>query len=260
MIRSLYTAASGMKAQQMNLDVTSNNLANVNTFGFKKFRNEFQDLHYQTLKQAGAQVAQNSLSPEGIQIGMGVTTVATPRYFNQGDFQHTENPFDLAIQGDGFFQIILPDGNFAYTRDGSFQLDQNKQMVTSDGFFIQPNIQIDQNASNVTIGSDGTVSQTVNGLTNQIGQIVLNKFVNPAGLESIGKNLYRETLASGPVIQDTPGLNGMGSMAQGMLEMSNVRVADEMIRMIVSIRAYEANSKAIQTSDEMLQIASNVKR
>ncbi len=261
MIRALYTAASGMKAQQTNLDITSNNLANVNTSGFKAFRAEFEDLHYQVLRQPGAQVASNIISPEGTLIGMGSTVVGTPRFFGQGDFQLTENPYDLAIQGDGFFRIQHPNGSQAYTRDGSFKLDANGNLVTSNGYLVDPNISVDPNASNITVGSDGTVSQTVNGTTTTVGQIQLTRFVNPVGLESIGKNLYRQTPASGQEVSGVAGTDpGFGTIAQGMLEMSNVRVADEMIRMIVSMRAYEANSKAIQTADEMLQVANNAKR
>lgn len=261
MMRALYTAASGMKAQQMNLDITSNNLANVNTSGFKAFRAEFQDLHYQTLRQPGAQITANVTSPEGTQIGMGTLVAGTPRSFVQGDFQLTENPMDLAIQGDGFFRIIMPDGSFAYTRDGSFKLDSNGTIVTKDGFNLDPSISVDQNASNVSIGSDGTVSQTVNGNTTVAGQIQLVRFVNPVGLETIGRNLYRATPAAGTEIVGVAGTDaGFGTIAQGILEHSNVRVADEMIRMIVSMRAYEANSKAIQTADEMLQVANNSKR
>jgi len=261
MMRALYTAASGMKAQQLNLDVTSNNLANVNTTGFKAFRAEFQDLHYQMLRQPGAQVTSNITSPEGTQIGMGSTVVGTPRFFAQGDFQHTENPFDLAIQGDGFFRINMPDGSLAYTRDGSFKIDVNGNLTTSDGFPVDPNITIDPSASNVTIGSDGTVSQTANNSTTVVGQIQLVRFVNPVGLETAGKNLYKSSPASGAEITGVAGTDsGFGTIAQGILEMSNVRVADEMIRMIVSMRAYEANSKAIQTADEMLQVANNSKR
>lgn len=260
-MRALYTAAAGMKAQQLNLDVTSNNLANVNTAGFKSFRTEFQDLHYQMLKQPGAQVAANTLSPEGTQIGMGTIVVGTPRFFNQGDFQHTENPYDLAVQGQGFFRIQMADGTLAYTRDGSFKVDVNNNLVTADGFLMDPNIQVDPNATNTTIGSDGTVSVTVGGITNVVGQIQMARFINPVGLESLGRNLYRETPASGAAIQGIAGQDpGFGIISQGMLEMSNVRVADEMIKMIVSMRAYEANSKAIQTSDEMLQVANNTKR
>ncbi len=261
MMRALYTAASGMKAQQLNLDVTSNNLANVNTSGFKTFRAEFQDLHYQMLRQPGSQTTTNTIAPEGTQIGMGSTVVGTPRFFVQGDFQLTENPFDLAIQGDGFFRIAQPDGTYAYTRDGAFKVDANGQLVNKEGFLVDPNITVDPSASNVTIGSDGTVTQTVNGNTTVAGQIQLVRFVNPVGLETIGRNLYRATPAAGTEIVGVAGTDaGFGSISQGMLEQSNVRVADEMIRMIVSMRAYEANSKAIQTADEMLQIANNSKR
>lgn len=261
MMRALYTAASGMKAQQLNLDVTSNNLANVNTSGFKSFRAEFQDLHYQMLRQPGAQVAQNVISPEGTEIGMGAAVTGTPRFFGQGDFQLTENPYDLAIQGDGFFKITMPDGTSAYTRDGSFKVDANGAMVTKEGYQLDPAINIDQSASNVTVGSDGTVSQTVGGNTTVAGQIQLVRFVNPVGLETIGRNLYRATPAAGTEVTGVAGTDaGFGTISQGMLEQSNVKVADEMIRMIVSMRAYEANSKAIQTADEMLQVANNSKR
>ncbi|MGV3523688.1 MAG: flagellar basal-body rod protein FlgG [Candidatus Sericytochromatia bacterium] len=261
MMRALFTAASGMKAQQLNLDVTSNNLANVNTTGFKAFRTEFQDLHYQMLRQPGSQVTTSITSPEGIEIGMGTNVVGTPRAFGQGDFQLTENPYDLAIQGNGFFRVTMPDGSLAYTRDGSFKVNANGSLVTANGYFLDPAITIDQNASNVTIGNDGSVSQTTNGLTTVVGQIQLVRFINPVGLETLGGNLFRATPASGTEIVGVAGTDpGFGTLAQGMLEMSNVRVADEMIRMIVSMRAYEANSKAIQTADEMLQIANNSKR
>lgn len=261
MMRALYTAASGMKAQQLNLDVTSNNLANVNTAGFKSFRAEFQDLHYQMLRQPGSTSSGNITAPEGTEIGMGASVTGTPRFFGQGDFQLTENPYDLAIQGDGFFRITMPDGTPAYTRDGSFKLDANGALVTKEGFQLDPAITIDQSASSVTVGSDGTVSQTVGGNTTVAGQIQLIRFVNPVGLETIGRNLYRATPAAGQEITGVGGQDpGFGTISQGMLEGSNVRVADEMIRMIVSMRAYEANSKAIQTADEMLQVANNSKR
>lgn len=261
MMRALYTAASGMKAQQLNLDVTSNNLANVNTSGFKTFRAEFQDLHYQMLRQPGSAVTSNITSPEGTQIGMGSTVVGTPRFFTQGDFQLTENPYDLAIQGDGFFRLTMPDGTQAYTRDGAFKIDANGQLVNKEGFALDPSITIDPSASNVSVGADGTVSQTVGGNTTTAGQIQICRFINPVGLETLGRNLYRATPAAGQEIVGVAGTDaGFGSISQGMLEQSNVRVADEMIRMIVSMRAYEANSKAIQTADEMLQIANNSKR
>jgi flagellar basal-body rod protein FlgG len=238
MMRALYTAASGMKAQQLNLDITSNNLANVNTSGFKSFRAEFQDLHYQMLRQPGSQITANVTSPEGTQIGMGTNVAGTPRSFTQGDFQLTENPLDLAIQGDGFFRIALPDGTLAYTRDGSFKMNANGALVTKDGYSLDPGITIDQNASNITIGNDGTVSQTVSGTTSIAGQIQLVRFINPVGLEAIGRNLYRSTPASGADITGVAGTDaGFGSISQGILEQSNVRVADEMIRMIVSMRA-----------------------
>ncbi|HEY9843936.1 MAG TPA: flagellar basal-body rod protein FlgG, partial [Candidatus Obscuribacterales bacterium] len=215
----------------------------------------------QMLRQPGTQVSQNVISPEGTQIGMGTTVMGTPRFFGQGDFQLTENPYDLAIQGDGFFRISMPDGSTAYTRDGSFKIDANGALVTKQGHAVDPSITIDQTASNVTIGADGTVSQTVAGNTTIAGQIQLARFVNPVGLETLGGNLFRASPASGPEIVGIANSDaGFGSISQGILEQSNVKVADEMIRMIVSMRAYEANSKAIQTADEMLQIANNSKR
>lgn len=261
MMRSLWSAASGMKAQQTHLDITSNNLANVNTFGFKKFRAEFQDLHYQTLKQAGIQTAGGgSMTPEPIQVGMGTRVAATQRFFSQGDFVHTDHPYDLVIEGQGFFRVTLPDNSQAYTRDGAFKVDGQGQIVTADGYLLDPQVIISPDATNVTIGADGQVFQTVNGDQQQVAQITLTRFVNPAGLDSIGKNLFRETLASGGAVVGVPGQQGFGSIGQGILERSNVNVAEEMVNMIVAMRAYESSSKAIQTSDEMLQIANNARR
>ena len=260
MMRALWSAASGMRAQQTNLDTVSNNLANVNTTGYKKFRAEFQDLHYQTLKVAGTPGAVGYSAPVGEQVGMGTQVVATQRFFSQGDFQNTSNPYDLTIQGNGFFRIQMPDNTVAYTRDGSFKIDSNGQMVTADGNQLDPSIVVAPDATNVTISADGTVTQTVNGQQQQVGQITLANFINPAGMESVGKNLYRATLASGQEVVGNPGQQGIGTIAQGMLERSNVDVAEEMVNMIVAMRAYESNSKAIQTSDEMLQIANNARR
>jgi len=260
MMRALWSAASGMRAQQTNLDVTSNNLANVNTTGFKKFRAEFQDLHYQTLKVAGTPGAVGFTAPEGIQVGMGTRVAATQRFFSQGDFMNTDHPYDLTIEGAGFFRIQLPDNTFAYTRDGSFKLDANGQVVTADGNLLDPNVVVSPEATNVTIGADGTVTQTVNGAQQQVAQITLARFVNPAGMESIGKNLFRATLASGQEVVGVPGQQGLGQIGQGVLERSNVNIAEEMVNMIVAMRAYESSSKAIQTSDEMLQIANNSRR
>ena len=260
MMRALWSAASGMRAQQTNLDVTSNNLANVNTTGFKKFRAEFQDLHYQTLKVAGSPTGVGFAAPEGIQVGMGTRVAATQRFFSQGDFMHTDHPYDLTIEGNGFFRIALPDNTFAYTRDGSFKIDSNGQMTTADGNLLDPNIVISPEATNVTLAADGNVTQTLNGAQQQVGQITLARFINPAGMESVGKNLFRATLASGQEVVGVPGQQGLGQIGQGVLERSNVNVAEEMVNMIVAMRAYESSSKAIQTSDEMLQIANNARR
>jgi flagellar basal-body rod protein FlgG len=260
MMRALWAAASGMRAQQTNLDVTSNNLANVNTTGFKKFRAEFQDLHYQTLKVAGTPGAVGFNVPEGIQVGMGTRVAATQRFFSQGDFVHTDHPYDLTVEGTGFFRIQMPDTTFAYTRDGSFKVDQNGQIVTADGYLLDPNIILAPDATNVTVGQDGMVTQTVQGQQQQVGQITLARFINPAGMESVGRNLFRPTLASGQEVVGIPGQQGLGLIGQGVLERSNVNVAEEMVNMIVAMRAYESSSKAIQTSDEMLQIANNARR
>ena len=260
MIRALWSAASGMKAQQMNLDITSNNLANVNTTGFKKARAEFQDLYYQTLKQAGAPVATGVTQPEGLQIGMGVQTVATNRFFSQGDFQQTENTFDLVIKGQGFFRVQLPDGTEGYTRSGNFSLNANGQITTPEGYLLDPGFTINPDSTNVTITEDGRITQRVNNATEDVGQITLYKFINPAGLDAIGRNIWKETPASGNAVNGIAGLNGLGQIGQGVLEMSNVKVADEMVNMIVAMRAYEANSKAITTSDEMLQVANGLRR
>ncbi len=250
-----------MEAQQLNIDVISNNLANVNTTGFKKSRVDFQDLLYQTLRPAGTTEAQGSQVPTGIQVGLGTRYSATEKVFSQGDFQQTGNELNLVIEGDGFFQVLLPDGSIAYTRDGSFKKDADGRMVTSDGFAIEPQITIPPEAKTVAIGSDGTVTATLPGQAPQvIGQIQIAKFSNPAGLENLGRNLYAVTKSSGDPITDTPGLNGLGTLQSGMIEMSNVKVVEEMVNMIIAQRAYEINAKAIQTSDEMLNIANNLRR
>ncbi len=263
MMRALWTAATGMITQQKNMDVISNNLANVNTTGYKKQRAEFQDLIYQTLREPGAPSAPDSTYPVSIQMGHGARLSATTRLFAQGNYQATGNPTDLVIDGDGFFQIQMPDGTIAYTRDGSFKLDQNRQIVTSDGYPLIPNVVIPENApsDSITIGSDGTVSATpAGGDTEQLAQITIARFVNPAGLLAKGKNLFVQTSASGDPIVGNPGEDGAGSITQGYLEMSNVQVAEEMVNMIVAQRAYESNAKAITTSDSMLEIANNLKR
>jgi len=255
MIRSLHIAKTGLEAQQTNLDVISNNLANVSTNGFKKSRAVFEDLLYQNVRQPGAQSSQQTQLPSGLQIGTGVRTVATERIHSQGNPQQTGNAKDVMINGDGFFQVLLPDGTQAYTRDGSFQTDNNGQLVTASGYVIQPPITVPNNAVSVTVGRDGTVSVTTAGTTatTQIGSLQVSNFINPAGLESRGENLYVETSASGAAQANTPGTNGSGYLMQGFVETSNVNVVEEMVNMIETQRAYEINSKAITTSDQMLQ-------
>ncbi|MBI2265179.1 MAG: flagellar basal-body rod protein FlgG [Armatimonadetes bacterium] len=233
MMRALFSAASGMMAQQLNIDTISNNLANVNTVGFKKVRVDFQDILYQTLKAAGAPVAPGVQNPTGLQVGLGVRPASTQRIFLQGDFQKTDNPLDVVIEGQGFFQISMPDGSIAYTRDGSFKRDSQGRLVTSDGFFVSPELAIPQDAVTISIGQDGTVSVTTQGQAapQVLGQITLARFINPGGLESKGKNLFVETAASGPPIVGTPGTGGMGSLAQGFLESSNVQIVEELARL-----------------------------
>jgi len=255
MIRSLWIAKTGLDAQQTQMDVIANNLANVSTSGFKRSRAVFEDLLYQTLRQPGAQSSQQTQLPTGLQVGTGVRTVATERIFTQGNLQQTSNSKDLAIQGEGFFQVLLPDGTTAYTRDGSFQVDSQGQLVTSSGFAIQPAMTIPADTLSITVGRDGTVSVTQPGSTApvQVGALQLATFVNSAGLQSMGENLYTETAASGTANTNTPGSNGAGLISQGYVETSNVNVAEELVNMIQTQRAYEINSKAITTSDQMLQ-------
>ena len=254
MIRSLWISKTGLDAQQTQLDVISNNLANVSTNGFKRSRAVFEDLLYQTVRQPGAQSSQQTQLPSGLQIGTGVRPVATERIFTQGNVNQTNNDKDLAIQGNGFFQILQPDGTTAYTRDGSFQTDSQGQMVTSSGYTLQPLITIPLNTTKLTVGRDGTVSimQAGSTATTQIGTIQVATFINPAGLESRGENLYVETAASGTPNPNTPGTNGAGALWQGYVETSNVNVVEELVNMIQTQRAYEINSKAITTSDQML--------
>ncbi|GHE21079.1 flagellar basal-body rod protein FlgG [Halomonas urumqiensis] len=254
MIKSLWTAKTGLESQQVKLDVISNNLANVSTNGFKRSRAVFEDLLYQNLRQPGAQNDVQNRLPSGMQVGTGVRPVATERLHNQGGLENTENSRDLAINGQGFFQVLMPDGATAYTRDGSFQLDENGQMVTANGYPLEPAIILPPNALSVSIGEDGIVSVTQPGTTQtqQVGQITVSTFVNPTGLESIGGNLYMETTSSGPRNEAMPGMNGAGRLFQGFVETSNVNVVEEMVSMIQTQRAYEINSKAVQTSDEML--------
>ncbi|MTD37461.1 flagellar basal-body rod protein FlgG [Erwinia sp. CPCC 100877] len=255
MIRSLWISKTGLEAQQTNMDVISNNLANVSTNGFKRQRAVFEDLLYQTMRQPGAQSSEQTTIPSGLQLGTGVRPVATERIHSQGSLTQTNNSKDVAIDGQGFLQVLMPDGTTAYTRDGSFQIDQNGQLVTSSGYQIQPAITVPQDAQTITIGKDGIVSVTIAGQTNpqQVGQLTLATFINDSGLESLGENLYRETQASGAPNENTPGLNGAGSLIQGYVETSNVNVAEELVNMIQTQRAYEINSKAVSTSDQMLQ-------
>jgi flagellar basal-body rod protein FlgG len=260
MIRSLWIAKTGLEAQQTQMDVVSNNLANVSTNGFKKSRAVFEDLLYQNIRQPGAQSSQQTQLPSGLQIGTGVRSVATERLHTQGNLQATGNDKDLAISGSGFFQVLQPDGTTGYTRDGSFQVDAQGQMVTSNGFPVQPAITIPANALSVTVANDGTVSVTQPGTAaaTQVGQLQLATFMNPAGLESKGGNMYAETAASGTPNANSPGTNGTGTLAQGFVETSNVNVVEEMVNMIQTQRAYELNSKAITTSDQMLQKLANL--
>ena len=255
MIRSLWIAKTGLDAQQTQLDVISNNLANVSTNGFKGSRAVFEDLLYQNLRQAGSQSSQTTTVPTGLQIGTGVRPVATSRIFTQGSLQKTDNNLDLAINGQGFLQVQMPDGTVGYTRDGSLHRDANGVVVTSNGYPLQPSITIPANALSISIGTDGTFGVTVPGsaAVQTLGNIQLANFVNPAGLQSNGQNLYSETAASGTPQTSTPGTNGTGVLNQGYVEASNVNIVEEMVSMIQTQRAYEINSKAIQTSDQMLQ-------
>lgn len=255
MISSLWIAKTGLDAQQTNMDVIANNLANVSTNGFKRQRAVFEDLLYQTIRQPGAQSSEQTTLPSGLQIGTGVRPVATERLHSQGNLSQTNNSKDVAIKGQGFFQVMLPDGTSAYTRDGSFQVDQNGQLVTAGGFQVQPAITIPANALSITIGRDGVVSVTQQGQAApvQVGQLNLTTFMNDTGLESIGENLYIETQSSGAPNESTPGLNGAGLLYQGYVETSNVNVAEELVNMIQVQRAYEINSKAVSTTDQMLQ-------
>lgn len=254
MISSLWIAKTGLDAQQTNMDVIANNLANVSTNGFKRQRAVFEDLMYQTMRQPGAQSSDQTTLPSGLQIGTGTRPVATERLHNQGNLSQTDSSKDVAINGQGFFSVLMPDGTTAYTRDGSFQTDQNGQLVTNAGFPVQPAITIPANSLSMTVSRDGVVSVTQQGQTNpvQVGQLTLSTFVNDAGLESMGENLYQETQASGAPTESNPGNNGAGTLYQGYVETSNVNVAEELVSMIQTQRAYEINSKAVSTSDQML--------
>lgn len=262
MIRAMWTAASGMAAQQLNMDVIAHNLANVNTIGFKRSRADFQDLLYQTLRTPGAQASTATQVPTGIQVGTGVRAVAVQKVFSTGSLQQSLNELDVAIEGDGFFQVSRPDGTIAYTRAGAFKKNSTGGVVTSDGDPILPNITIPANTKKLTIGSDGTVSVLAAGstVTTQVGAIELARFDNPSGLEALGSNLFLPTSSSGDPVTGAPGTPGFGTLAQGFLESSNVNIAEEMVNMIIGQRNYEINSKAVQTADEMLQTANGVKR
>lgn len=255
MLRSLHIARTGLDVQQTQLDVISNNLANVSTTGFKKARAVFEDLLYQVIRQPGAQSSQQTQLPSGFQVGVGARTVATERIHNQGSLQQTDNALDVAINGRGFFQILMPDGTTAYTRDGSFQVDSQGTLVTASGYQVQPNITLPPDTLVVAIARDGTVSvtQSGNATPTVLGQLQLASFVNPTGLYSMGENLFGETAASGAPQVSNPGENGTGVLNQSFIETSNVNVAEELVNMIVAQRAYELNSRAITVSDQMLQ-------
>ena len=255
MMRSLWISKTGMEAQQLQLDTISHNLANVSTNGYKRSHAVFEDLMYQNLRQAGAASSEQTALPTGLRVGLGTRAVATARNLSQGNLQQSSNPLDVAIRGNGLFEIQMPDGTTGYTRDGSFQVDAQGQLVTNNGYVLQPGIVVPAQAQSVTIGGDGTVTVTLPGQSGAqtIGQIQLANFANPAGLDPKGQNLFAETSASGTPTSGAPQSNGMGSLAQGFVETSNVNVVEELVSMIQTQRAYELNSKAIQTSDQMLQ-------
>jgi flagellar basal-body rod protein FlgG len=264
MMRSLWTAASGMTGQQFNIDTISNNLANVNTTGFKEMRADFEDLLYQTQKLAGTPATEATVVPTGVQVGHGVKPAATQQIFTQGALQATGNPADMAIEGEGFFRVVQYDGTYGYTRDGAFKIDSNGQLVTSDGYKLTPEVILPEGFVNesLNISQDGRITVKVAGSDDpvEVGQLEVYRFVNPAGLQAIGQNLLKVTNASGDAIAGRPGFDGMGKVLQKYLEMSNVSVVKEMVNMIVAQRAYELNSRAIQTSDSMLATATSLKR
>jgi flagellar basal-body rod protein FlgG len=262
MQRALWSAATGMHAQQLQVDTIAHNLANVNTNGFKRSRAEFQDLLYQTVVAPGSRSSSTSRHVGGIQLGLGSKTGAVRKLFGQGDIKATENPLDIVIEGAGFFKVQLPDGNLAYSRDGSFPANGDGQLVTSEGFLLDPPITLPPDTIGVTIGRDGTVSVLQPGQTtaNEVGQIELANFVNPTGLLSLGGNVYQPTDASGDPQDGTPGLDGLGSVLQGFLESSNVTIVTELVNMIAAQRAYELNSKAIKAADDMMQLVNNIIR
>jgi flagellar basal-body rod protein FlgG len=264
MMRSLWTAASGMIGQQFSIDTIANNLSNVNTTGFKQNRKDFEDLLYHTIRVAGTPATEETLVPVGVQVGHGVRVAATQKIFTQGSLQNTQNVTDVAIEGEGFFRVLQYDGTYAYTRDGSFKIDSNGQLVTANGYRLLPEVVLPEGfiRDSLTISQDGRISVNLPGLDDpvEVGQLELYRFVNPAGLTAVGDNLLIRSAASGDAIAGQPGFDGMGRVHHKFLEMSNVQVVEEMVDMIVAQRAYEMNSKAIQTSDTMLGIANNLKR
>lgn len=260
MLRALYSSAAGMQTQQTNLDVISNNLANVNTTGYKKDKAEFQDLLYQTTRAPGADQGNGSVLPTGVQIGHGSRLVATSKVFTTGELTSTGEQLDMAVQGNGFFPVTLPDGTTGYTRDGALKTTSDGKVTTSDGYALQGGWQvIPTGTTNITIATTGEVTTTTSSGT-QTFRVQLARFTNPAGLQSMGNNIFKETTASGTAELGNPGENGFGTLQQGYLEMSNVKVVEEMVNMIVAQRAYEVNSKAVQASDEMMQISNNLRR
>ena len=259
MNQALWIAKTGLDAQQTRMSVVSNNLANANTVGFKRDRASFEDLLYQQVRQPGGSSSQETQLPTGLQTGTGVRVVATSKQFAQGNMQQTGNALDIAVNGRGFFEVLLPDGSPAYTRDGSFQVNAQGELVTNSGYPLQPGMQIPEGAQSITIGNDGTVTVQIAGqpTPQQVGTLTLTDFINPAGLQAKGENLYLETAASGPAQNGSPGLNGLGTLQQGALESSNVNVVEELVSMIETQRAYEMNAKAISTADAMLGFLNN---
>lgn len=261
MLKSLNTAATGMAAQQTNMDVIANNIANVSTNGFKKSRAEFEDLMYHTAKEPGTATGMNSFSPNGVQTGLGVKTAAIQKNFDNGNTVVTKNPLDIQIEGSGFFQVLTPDGQIGYTRDGAFKKDPEGKIVDKNGNVLQPEITVPPNVSGLEVGANGEVKviQGLGDAPQTIGNIDIVTFVNPSGLKSVGKNIFTQTPSSGQPVTSRPGLNGTGFLSQGQLETSNVNIVDEMVGMITAQRAYETNSKVIQASDQMLQSVNNLR-
>ena len=262
MMQSLYTSSTGMLGMQRQIDTTANNIANVNTIGFKKSRAEFADLMYKVMEYAGTATSDVTKSPTGIEVGLGVRSTAVNKLFSEGSLKQTENQLDMAITGGGFFKLELPDGTEVYSRNGAFKLDETGAIVNSDGYKLIPEIVVPEDATNISVGTDGTVSVVQAGQTQatQVGQILLTNFINPAGLHALGDNLYMETDSSGQPLDDTPGVSGLGILRQGFVELSNVQLVVELTDLITGQRAYDANSKVITASDEMLQTVNGLKR